>query len=105
MIRTITLQSALALTALGSAATAQQWATTDTLTDKLIAFSPVDGSLLSSDVIAVNNLIQVGAIGVGVEIWVTEQLGDRVVRYDHGGNVLGVIGPTFPGGGFDNIRG
>lgn len=94
-----------AIGALGADACAQALVTTNTTTDRLVAFSPVDGSLLSADVLEVQDTVQVSAIAVNLEIWISEQTGDRVVRYDHGGNVLGVIGPTFPGGGFDNIRG
>ncbi|MBL8750087.1 MAG: hypothetical protein JNK78_13060 [Planctomycetes bacterium] len=99
------LFSTLAAALLAGAASAQIVATTNATTDTIVGFSPVDGSLVSSDVISVAPTTSVSAIAVGLEIWVSEQTGDRVVRYDHGGNVLGVIGPTFPGGGLDNIRG
>ncbi len=90
---------------LSSLATAQYVVTTDDASDRLIAFSPVDGSLVSDNMFSIPNSVQVGAIDVNGEIWVTEQTGDRVVRYDTMGNVLGSMGPTLPGGGMDNIRG
>ena len=95
----------LATLALTGAAQAQFLVTYNSTTDTLVAFSPVDGSLISANFMPVPATVQVGAIDVNGEIWSSEQTGDRVVRYDSLGNVLGVIGPTFPGGGFDNIRG
>ncbi|MBL9079956.1 MAG: hypothetical protein JNL08_20850 [Planctomycetes bacterium] len=92
--------------ALAGHATAQQMLiTTDTGTDSIVAFSPVDGSLIGANQFAIDTLIQVSAIEVGSEIWVSQQIGDRIKRYDHCGNWLGDIGPTFPGGGLDNVRG
>jgi hypothetical protein len=41
---------------------------------------------------------------VGGEIWLSEQVGDRVARYDLVGNFLGQIGGGATGG-LDNIRG
>jgi len=101
----LSLVAAMAL-ATGSALQAQIVATANATTDKIMGFSPIDGSLVSSDVISVSPTgTNISAIAVGLEIWVAEQIGDRVVRYDHGGNILGVIGPTFVGAGLDNIRG
>ena len=101
----LSLVAALAL-ASGTALRAQIVATTNTTTDTVVGFSPVDGSLVNSNVFpVVAGATNISAIAVGTEVWVSEQLGDRVVRYDHGGNVIGVIGPTFPGGGLDNNRG
>jgi hypothetical protein len=94
-----------AIVALPGVASAQIVVTPNATTNTLLGFSPVDGSLITNDVIAVADTTNVSAIAVNLEIWVSEQLGDRVVRYDHGGNILGVIGPTFAGIGFDNIRG
>jgi hypothetical protein len=82
--------------ALTGAAQAQFLVTYNSTTDTLVAFSPVDGSLISANFMPVPATVQVGAIDVNGEIWSSEQTGDRVVRYDSLGNVLGVIGPTFP---------
>ena len=90
---------------LTSLATAQYVIAPDDVNDRVVAFSPVDGSVISDNMFAIASTAQVGAIDVNGEIWVSEQVGDRVVRYDAMGNVLGIIGPTFPGGGLDNIRG
>jgi hypothetical protein len=88
-------------------APAQVVITANTTTDTIAAFSPVDGSLVTASLlpIATTGGTKVAAIEVNGEIWVSEQTGDRIVRYGATGNVLGVIGPTFPGGGLDNCRG
>ncbi|MBL8751552.1 MAG: hypothetical protein JNK78_20530 [Planctomycetes bacterium] len=100
----LSLPGVAALLAFASTATAQMVVTTNTTTDTIVGFSPVDGSLISTNVFPVQDTVQTSAIAVGTEIWVSEQTGDRVVRYDHSGNIVGVIGPTLPGGGLDNIR-
>ena len=94
--------------ALGVAGTAnaQFVLTYNSTADTIAAFSPIDGSLQNANVFPVaTTTAQVSTIEVNGEIWVSEQTGDRVVRYSSTGSVLGVIGPTFAGGGFDNIRG
>ena len=97
----------LPLTALLAASTvpAQMVITTDSTSDALVAFDPVNGSLVTASLFSLPNTTQVGAIDVNGEIWITEQTGDRITRRDIAGTLLGTIGPTFPGGGFDNIRG
>jgi streptogramin lyase len=107
MIRTpLTLSPLLATLALAGFSTAQQVViATDDGTDTIVAFSPIDGSLYSSNLFPIPNTVQVSALAVGDQIWISEQNGDRVVRYDFCGNVLGTLGPTLPGGGLDNIRG
>lgn len=73
----------------------------------VVALSPVDGSLVNANLvpIATTGGTKVGCIEVNGEVWVSEQTGDRIVRYAPNGTVLGVIGPTFAGGGLDNCRG
>jgi hypothetical protein len=107
MFRTCSTPSSLLATlAFTGLAFAQQVVVaTDDSTDTLVAFSPVDGSLVDPNLFAIPNTVQVSALMVGNEIWISEQSGDRVVRYDVCGNVLGVLGPTLAGGGMDNIRG
>ena len=46
----------------------------------------------------------VHALGVGNEIWVSEQIGDRVSRWGADGTALGQIGGGTTGG-LDNVRG
>ena len=91
--------------ALCGLASAQVLVMPNSTTDTLVAFSPIDGSVIDSSLFALPNTVQVSAIDVNGEIWVSEQTGDRIVRYDANGLVLGTIGPTFTGGGLDNIRG
>ncbi len=106
MTRRIPSLAFVAACALASAISAQQVLVTyDATSDRLIAFSPVDGSVVDTNYFPVPATVQVSAIDVNGELWVSEQTGDRVVRYDACGNQLGVIGPTLAGGGFDNIRG
>ena len=106
MIRSTQTHLLLAALALPLATPAQQVVVaTDDSTDTVVAFSPIDGSLVFANVFAIPNTVQVGILQVGNEIWINEQTGDRVVRYDACGNVLGSMGPTLPLGGLDNIRG
>jgi hypothetical protein len=56
-------------------------------------------------VFPITNSTLVSAIDVAGTIWISEQVNDRITRYDAAGNVLGIVGPTFAGGGLDNIRG
>lgn len=42
---------------------------------------------------------------VGSELWITDQIRDRIDRFDLQGGHLGQIGGDFPDGGLDNIRG
>lgn len=99
------LLNAAALAALGTAASAQVLIMTNSTTDTLVSFDPLDGSVINASLFAIPNTVQVSAIDVNGEIWISEQTGDRIVRYDSAGNVLGQIGPTHSGGGLDNIRG
>ena len=100
--------SALFCAALGCApfASAQLLLMPDSTSNRLVAFSPVDGSPVLTNIFSLAGGTPISAIDVNGEVWVSEQTGDRIVRYDFAtGAVLGVIGPTFPGGGLDNIRG
>lgn len=74
---------------------------------RMVLFSPFDGSLVNSNYFPLNgptNSTPLHAMQVGNEIWVSEQVGDRVARYDLIGNFLGQIGGGAAGG-LDNIRG
>jgi hypothetical protein len=42
---------------------------------------------------------------VGDELWITDQIRDRIDRFDLEGNHLGQIGGIIPDGGLDNIKG
>ncbi len=73
----------------------------DSTNNRLVTFSAVDGSLVNSNVFALPGGTPVHAMLVGTEIWISEQLGDRVVRYDQTGTILGQLGTA----GLDNVRG
>ena len=72
---------------------------------RVVLLDIYDGSLVIDNFI---NLEATGAgtpkdvLQVGDEIWVCDQVGDRIDRFDISGNHLGVIGA---GGGLDNVRG
>lgn len=93
---------ALAVLLVGSAsAQAQLLMMPDSTNNRLVTFSAVDGSLVNSNVFALPGGTPVHAMLVGTEIWISEQLGDRVVRYDQTGTILGQLGTA----GLDNVRG
>ena len=90
---------------LGSvAAQAQVLAMPDSTNNRLVTFSAVDGSLVNAELFALAGGTPVHALGVGNEIWVSEQLGDRVSRWGADGGFLGQIGGGATGG-LDNVRG
>ena len=52
--------------------------------NRIVTFSPVDGSLINSNLFGLasaTNATPVSAIAVGSEIWVSEQVGDKISRY------------------------
>jgi len=77
----------------------------DSFNNRIATFNPFDGSLINSNLFDLQGGTPVSAIQVGEEIWVSEQLGDRISRWSSSGTLLGNIGGQFAGGGFDNIRG
>ncbi len=77
----------------------------DSTNNRVVLFDPFNGAVLNTNYFGLAAGTPVHAMQVGNEIWVSEQVGDRVSRWDLTGNALGAIGPTFTGGGFDNIRG
>lgn len=77
----------------------------DSTNNRLVLLNPFDGSVVNPNYFALAGGTPIHALQVGSEIWVSEQVGDRISRWDLNGNFLGQIGPTFSGGGLDNIRG
>jgi hypothetical protein len=72
----------------------------DSTNNRLVHFDPFDGSVLNSNVFALAGGTPVHAIEVNGEVWVSEQIGDRVSRWSMTGTALGAIS-----GALDNIRG
>lgn len=76
----------------------------DSTNNRLVAFNPVNGAVLNSNMFALGGGTPIHAIQVGSEIWVSEQAGDRVSRWSFNGAFLGQIGGGVTGG-LDNVRG
>lgn len=96
--------AALALLALPLAAQAQVLAMPDSTNNRMVLFSPFDGSVLNANYFALAGGTPIHAIEVGNEIWVSEQIGDRISRWGLDGTPLGQIGGGSTGG-LDNLRG
>ena len=97
--------AALALLLGSVAAQAQVLAMPDSINNRLVAFSPLNGALLNAELFPLAGGTPVHALGVGNEIWVSEQIGDRVSRWGADGSFLGQIGGAVAAGGLDNVRG
>jgi hypothetical protein len=77
---------------------------------KVMLFSAVDGSLVFDNFINLSGLANPtgtpkGIRRVGDEIWVSDQIRDRIDRFTLEGTWIDTIGGRFPGGGLDNVRG
>lgn len=97
---------AVALALCGAAHAQQFLIMPDSTNNRVVTFSPVDGSVINSNLFAIaSGTTPISAIDVNDEIWISEQNGDKVSRYDLAGASLGVIGPAHGGGVMDNIRG
>lgn len=97
----------LAALAGAGAAHAQQFLVMpDSTNNRVVTFSAVDGSLINSNLFTIpSSTTPIAAIDVNDEIWVSEQNGDKISRYDLAGTSLGLIGPSHGGGVMDNLRG
>ncbi len=84
----------------GSAANAQFLMMPDSTNNRLVLFDPNNGSLVNSNFFSLAGGTPIHAMQVGSEIWVSEQVGDRVSRWSMGGASLGAIT-----GQMDNVRG
>ncbi len=93
------------IAAMAGSASAQQYIMMpDSTSDAVMLFDSFDGSLVNSSFIDLTTSgiasTPINANVVGNEIWVSDQLGDGLMRFDMLGNHLGNIV-----GGMDNIRG
>lgn len=91
--------------AAASFASAQQYIMMpDSTSDAVVLFDPFDGTVVNANYfsLAPSGIANtpINAVQVGSEIWVSDQLGDGIMRFDlfgnHQGNILGAM---------DNIRG
>jgi hypothetical protein len=89
---------------LAGAAHAAVFMMPDSTNNRLVHFSTVDGSVVNPNVFALAGGTPLHALQVGQEIWVSEQVGDRISRWDAAGTFLGAVGAP-PTGGLDNVRG
>ena len=90
---------------LGSlAAQAQVLVMPDSTNNRLVTFNPVNGAVINASLFALTGGTPIHALGVGNEIWVSEQIGDRVSRWGADGTFLGQVGGGLSGG-LDNVRG
>lgn len=76
----------------------------DSTNNRIALFSTADGSLVNSNYFGLGGGTPIHAMQVGDEIWVSEQIGDRISRWSLTGSALGQIGGGATGG-LDNIRG
>jgi hypothetical protein len=73
----------------------------DSTNNRVVLFDPFNGSLVNSNYFGfTGGGTAVHALQVGSEIWISQQIGDRIDRFDLFGNSTGTIT-----GGMDNIRG
>ncbi|MEQ9096486.1 MAG: GC-type dockerin domain-anchored protein [Phycisphaerales bacterium] len=80
----------------------------DSTNDTIAAFDPFDGSLIDPvfiDLVPLDAGTPKGIAQVGDEIWVSDQIRDRVDRFTLDGDYIDSIGGQVPGGGLDNVRG
>src|SRR3954468_13286128 len=75
----------------------------DSTNNRLVAFDAFNGSVVNSNMFALAAGTPVSAVQVGSEIWVSEQIGDRISHWSMSGVFLGEIGGAS--GGLDNVRG
>ncbi len=90
----------LLLAATAALAQAQLLLMPDSTNNRMVVFNAFDGSVVNPNLFALAGGTPVHALSVGNEIWVSEQIGDRISRWAPDGSFLGAIT-----GGLDNIRG
>jgi glutamine cyclotransferase len=72
----------------------------DSTNNRVVLFDPFNGALVNSNYFALAGGTPIHAMQVGTEIWVSEQVGDRISRWSLTGTSLGAIT-----GALDNVRG
>jgi sugar lactone lactonase YvrE len=76
----------------------------DSTNNRIVLFDPNTGALVNNNYFALLGGTPIHAMQVNNEVWVSEQVGDRVARFTLTGTFLGQIGGGTTGG-LDNIRG
>ncbi|MBX3726584.1 MAG: hypothetical protein KF823_11795 [Xanthomonadales bacterium] len=76
----------------------------DSSNNRMVLFDPENGALVDGDWFPLQAGTPIHVVQIGEELWVSEQVGDRVARFDLDGAFLGQIGGGT-GGGLDNLRG
>ena len=74
----------------------------------VVLLDPSDGSVIDPTFIDLTPLSQgtpKALVQVGDEIWISDQIADRIDRFDLSGNFLSTIGGQVSNGGLDNIKG
>jgi len=100
MLRRFVAVAVLAAVLVPLAANGQYVMMPDSTNNRLVLFDPQTGALVNSNLFGLAGGTPVHAMQVGNEIWVSEQVGDRISRWAFDGSPLGAIT-----GGLDNIRG
>lgn len=100
MVQRIVVAAVVTAALLPAVASAQFLMMPDSTNGVMVLFDPMDGSVVNPSYFPLAGGTTVHAMQVGNEIWVSEQIGDRVSRWDLSGNSLGAVT-----GGMDNIRG
>ena len=77
----------------------------DSVSDRILLFDPVNGSLVNDSFIDGAGLFStpVNAVQVDKEIWVSDQIEDALFRYDLQGNYLGVVNDNDDDGDTDGL--
>jgi len=109
----LVLGTGIAVSFAGVAQGADYRMVVDSGNDRVLLFDGFDGTLVNDNFIDIAGSLPDGmvsstpkhALQVGDEIWITDQLRDRIDRFSLDGSYLSSIGGEVPGGGLDNIRG
>ncbi len=103
------LAGAISCATVAEAQTTETFLTVLSSGDNLVLLAdPETGEIVNESFIDLNPLgatTPLHAIQVNGEIWVSDQVQDRIDRFDLETNHLGSIGGQVEGGGLDNIRG
>ncbi|MBC7938406.1 MAG: hypothetical protein H7Z19_01360 [Chitinophagaceae bacterium] len=76
----------------------------DSTNNRLVVFNEFNGAVVNANLFGLAAGTPIEALQVGNEIWISEQIGDRVSRWSLTGTPLGQLGGG-PAGGLDNVRG